>query len=153
MKFHVQQTFCFLISVLFLCVVADLQGEQGKTVLGKMTFVTTLKLCLMYAFVFVCRTCSACFCCRSFSQKNICYNLTAAINHPSDSNNYSKNRSSSDTVNLIYRLQLYFRHALKIEMNIRLTSCCISPQLGQCWPFRVITYSTYSFCSKVKDWK
>ncbi|KAL4005949.1 hypothetical protein ACER0C_005662 [Sarotherodon galilaeus] len=36
MKFHVQQTFCFLLSVLFLCVVADLQGPVVHTGLGSL---------------------------------------------------------------------------------------------------------------------
>ncbi|XP_039881263.1 carboxylesterase 5A-like [Simochromis diagramma] len=36
MKFHVQQTFCFLMSVLFLCVVADLQAPVVHTKLGSL---------------------------------------------------------------------------------------------------------------------
>ncbi|XP_076741781.1 cocaine esterase-like [Maylandia zebra] len=36
MKFRVQQTFCFLMSVLFLCVVADLQAPVVRTKLGSL---------------------------------------------------------------------------------------------------------------------
>ncbi|XP_013767469.1 liver carboxylesterase 2-like [Pundamilia nyererei] len=36
MKFRVQQTFCFLMSVLFLCVVADLQAPVVHTGLGSL---------------------------------------------------------------------------------------------------------------------